>query len=124
MADREFDESEIIEIETTRPVGKHIPFRIGGKVYAFKQPKVHGLLAVVKRIQANKGRDDQAAAGVAMFDEVERWLFRCMDEDDAAELRARLEDDDDEVDVEHISQVFQTLVGKASGKRPTSPSGS
>lgn len=117
------DDAEIIEITTTRPVGKRIPFRIGGEVYRFKQPKMHGLLAAVQRIQANRGKDDQLQAGIGMFEEVERWLFRCLDDDDAERLKARLADEDDEVDVDHIAQVFQQLVGKASGRNPTSPSG-
>lgn len=107
-------DERVVEIETTRQQGKRIPFRIGGQVYRFRVPKLYGLVDTVKQVQASRAGDGMT--DVAMFDKIERWLFDCLDEDDAEELQARLRDPDDEVDVEHLIEVFQHLTKEASGR--------
>ena len=110
------DDEQVIEIETTRKPGRTIPFRIGGEVYRFTVPKLYGLVDTVKQIRANGAGSDDGMAQIAMFDKVEAWLFDSLDEEQARQLQARLRDPDDEVDVEHLIEVFQHLTKEASGR--------
>jgi len=113
------DDEQVIEIGTKRPQGKRLTFRIGGELYHFKVPKLYGLVDTVKQIRAQRGgQDSSGMSDVAVFDKIEEWLFDCLEEDEARELKTRLLDDEDEVDVEHLIEVFQRLTAETSG-RPT-----
>ena len=107
-------DERVIEIETTRQRGKQVPFRIGGVVYRFTVPKLYGLVDTVKQVQAS--RNGSGLNDVDVFDKIERWLFDCLVTDEAEDLQARLKDPDDEVDVEHLIEVFQHLTKEASGR--------
>lgn len=112
-------DEQVIEIETKQARGKQLTFRIGGELYHFRVPKLYGLVETVKQIRAQRTDGDGAALNdVAMFDKIEEWLFDCLDDAEASDLKARLLDDDDEVDVEHLIEIFQRLTAETSG-RPT-----
>lgn len=113
------DDEQVIEIETKQPRGKQLTFKIGGELYHFRVPKLYGLVDTVKQIRAQRGGQDGGGLNdVAVFDKIEEWLFDCLDDEEARELKGRLLDDDDEVDVEHLIEVFQRLTAETSG-RPT-----
>lgn len=119
MSDVDTFNEHVIEVETTRPAGKQLTFRIGGELYNFKVPKLYGLIDTVKQVQNSRGGQG-GLSDVAVFDKIERWLFDCLEQEQAEELQSRLRDPHDEVDVEHLIEVFQRLSKEASGR----PSGS
>lgn len=104
---------EVIEIKVApRPV-RTVKFLIAGTVYGFSVPKMYKLMDAVKSIQSSGGDTN-----VAMFEKVESWLFDAMDPAEAGALRGRLLDEQDELDVEHLTAVFQELI-KAASNRPS-----
>lgn len=111
-------DEQVIEVTTKREQGKRLTFRIGGELYRFTVPKLYGLVDTVKQIRAQRNGQggSDGLSDVAVFDKIENWLFECMDADDAEELQARLKDPADEVDVEHVIEVFQHLTKEASGR--------
>ena len=104
---------DVIDINVAARGSRATKFRIAGTVYTFTVPKMYRLLDTVKHIQSSGGE-----ANIAMFDKVEAWLFDAMDPAEAEELRDRLMDDDDDVDIQHLIEVFQELT-KAASSRPS-----
>lgn len=107
---------EVIDIPVVPRERRQLTFNVGGEIYAFRVPKLYGLMDAVAKIQdgANKG----GAAEAAMFGKIEAWLFDALDKDQADRIRARLRDDDDDLDVEHLVALFQELV-KVASKAPS-----
>lgn len=105
--------SDVIEIKVPPRPSRTVKFLIAGTIYEFSVPKMYRLMDAVKSIQSSGGDTN-----VAMFEKVEAWLFDAMDPEDAKNLRQRLLSDDDELDVEHLTAVFQELV-KAASDRPS-----
>lgn len=105
--------SEVIEIKVPSRPARAVKFLIAGTIYEFHVPKMYKLMDAVKSIQSAGGD-----TSVAMFEKVEAWLFDAMTAEDATDLRRRLLAEDDELDVEHLTAVFQELV-KAASARPS-----
>ena len=99
----------------------HVPFQLAGDdtIYEARRPKIAVLLRCVKAL----GDDQDELAQVAAFDDL---LDRILEPESAAALRERLEDDDDDLDLDSpgIANMFQTLVGlwygRPTGRRPAS----
>jgi len=107
---------EVIKIDVAPRAERRVTFRIGDEDYEFKVPKSYGLVNAIRSI--NRGDAAEGQAEVQMFDKVEAWLFDALEPDKADRLRARLLDDDDALDTDHILEVFQQLV-KAASDRPS-----
>lgn len=107
---------DTIKIDVKPKPTRTLTFQIGEDAYTFKVPKSYGLVAAVRAAQSGAGGDGQAE--VAMFDRIEAWLFDSMPEGQAEQLKARLEDPDDDLDTEHVLEIFQELV-KAASDRPS-----
>ena len=92
------------------------PFYLGddNTVLIGTRPK----MAVLLRLVAAMGDDADPFAQASAFD---LFLDKVLDAESVKHIRARMEDDDDELDLDHplISQLFQTLVGVWYGTRPT-----
>lgn len=104
-------------IKMNLPARKAMSINVEGTLYWFKQPKKRWLMTAAAGLSADADPEVQAAA----YRQVEELLLRCMTEEGAEHLRARLEDPDDVVDVEQVMEVFQELMGAASGLPPTLP---
>jgi hypothetical protein len=102
---------DVIDIDVPDRGRRKVNFQIAGVIYEFSIPKMYKLLDAVKDIQ--KAGGDQ---NMETFSKVESWLFEAMKPEDAKSLRSRLLDDDDSVDIEHLTAVFQELVRVASDR--------
>lgn len=108
---------EPIEIAVKPRERQTVTFNVGGEIYAFRVPKLYGLIDTVQRIQAKPG-DKSGRAEMEMFGKIEAWLFDAMDAADAERLQARLRDDDDDVDVDTMVSLFQEMT-KAASRLPS-----
>lgn len=108
------EKQKVIEIPVEPRDGKAVTFRIGGKDYDFRMPKVYGLLRTIRGLRS--GASDDPTQELALLDQVESWLFDCLAPDDASELQARLLDEHDDLDVQHLTAVFQKMVEIASDR--------
>lgn len=72
--------------------------------------------AVLLRIVGAMGDDSDPMAQAAAFDQ---FLDKVLDGDSVAHLRGRMEDDDDDLDLDHplVVQMFETLIGVWYGPR-------
>lgn len=110
-------DDDVIEIEVPeKPQAAPLRLMLAGEIYEFRVPKVYGLMSTVRGLQDNKG--PKGMAEVAMFGKIEDWLFGAMNKADEKRVRARLDDQDDQLDVAHLIEAFQHLV-KAASDRPT-----
>lgn len=107
---------EVIDIPVEPRERRRLTFNVGGEIYAFRVPKLYGLMDAVAKIQDGAGQGGTAEA--AMFGKIEAWLFDALDPEDAGRIRARLRDEDDDLDIEHLVALFQELV-KAASKAPS-----
>lgn len=87
---------------------------LGGDLYEFKVPKLYGLMNAVRDLTSTGS--DSGLEEAAVFGRIEDWLFSALPEDQAERLKARFADNDDPLDVNHLMQVFQELVKKASDR--------
>lgn len=90
---------------------KPITFDLGGDAhkYRFTPPKQAGMIMPMLTAE-----NDLEAARSAF-----EWLDRGLSEDDRARIKARLEDEDDDLDFDTIEEVVTKLVERLSGERPT-----
>lgn len=122
MADDVDDQDEIestdrvIRIDAPNNTGRRVTFEIGGERYRFAVPKLYGLVDTVKHVTEQRSSQGSGLTDIQVFAKIESWLFDCLDPTDAEDLRARLLDPKDEVDVDHLIQVFQHLTKEASGR--------
>ena len=107
-------EDQPVIISTRRQAGEKPRTKtvvIDGEEFTFARQKAYPLF---KALEGAKGEIEQ-------FDRVEAWLFGALPDEQAERLRERLEDPEDDLDVPHLVEVFQSLVqGVAS--RPTTRS--
>lgn len=88
-----------------------------GVKYAVIPPKMRTAVRMFADLQkAAEGADENPEVAFAQYDEWIAKLFR----DRAPEVIARMEDDDDELDLVHINQLTQALMARAAGADPTS----
>jgi hypothetical protein len=99
----------------------HVPFQLGDDetVYHGRRPK----MAILLKVAAALDDDSNPMAQAMAFD---RLIEKVLEPDSAAALRERLEDEDDDLDLDSpgIQSMFQTLMGLwyggPTGKRPAS----
>jgi len=98
-----------------------VPFRLGDDdtVYTARRPK----MAVLLRVAATLDDDTNPLAQAASF---EALLGKILTPDSAAAIRERLEDDDDDLDLDSpgIENLFQTMLGLWYGGPTTKRRGS
>lgn len=107
------DDNELISISAAPR--KKIPVDLVGVRYQVFPPK--GALALELGIQTKKAGDDPSAA----WDMVEKWVDRAFGKVDARKIKARLSDDNDDLDIAHLMQLMTVLMERMSGN-PTSSS--
>jgi hypothetical protein len=105
--------SDAIEIKVEPKKERTLTVRLGDDEYEFRVPKLYGLLDAIQGIQTDGGIGD-----AQVFGRVEAWVFEALPDEDAQRIRARLHDDDDPLDVEHLVEVFQQLT-KVAANRPS-----
>jgi len=88
---------------------------VEGVRYKFRKPKKRWLMMTASALSGEGGIAEQANS----YALVEDVLLRCMTDEGSSHLKARLEDPDDVVDVEHIMEILQHLMGGAAGIPPT-----
>lgn len=91
-----------------------VEVEIAGQTYTFKRPKKRSLILAFSGLNPESEDPTEQAR---MYLEVERLLMRYTGDSEA--LLARLDDDDDDIDIEHIMQAFQEIMGKVAGVPPT-----
>lgn len=87
-----------------------------GSRYLITPPKLRSAVRMFQKLQ-------QAAAGAeenpdVAFEQYDAWIGRLF-RDRAEEVIARLDDEDDELDLVHINQLTQALMERAAGADPT-----
>ena len=101
------EEREVIEVDL---VGVH---------YQVTPPKASLALKIaVQAKQADENDPEQALVPITS------WLGQAMGEEQAAAIRARLDDPDDLLDLSHVMKLMEKIIEVGSGNPPTSPSGS
>lgn len=122
----EYDEADVLQFagaDTSRDkTSDRQPFRLEGDdtVYTARRPKMAVLLRLVSLMSDDSNEFAQAAAFDSMLEKI-------LEPDSAAALRARLEDDEDDLDLDSpgIANMFQTLLGlwyqRPTGPRRSSP---
>lgn len=107
------DRGDVPEMETIKLVGED---------YEFYFPKVGALLSRLRR--AGQESKDDNEKGERYFELQMSWLERGFGEETWEEITDRLEDDDDALEQEHLTQAFSLLLKAGSGRPPTSSTGS
>lgn len=107
------DDNELISISAAPR--KKIPVDLVGVRYEVLPPK--GALALQLGIQTKKAGDDPGAAWAM----VESWVERGFGKANARKIKARLDDDGDDLDISHLMQLMTVLMERLSGN-PTSSS--
>lgn len=105
--------TDAVEIKVEPRAERTLTVRLGDDEYEFRVPKLYGLLDAIKGIQADGGLGD-----AQVFGKVEAWLFDALPAADAKRIKARLHDEDDDLDVEHLVEVFKQLT-KVAANRPS-----
>lgn len=118
------DAVEYVEITTAVTRGR-IVIDLVGERYDIRKPKMHGLIDAVRRLQpGDENTQSSMLKQVAVFGEMEEWLFSCFKPEDAKRIRQRLADDNDDLDVPQIMDAFKAVVEKVSERPILSPSAS
>ena len=91
-----------------------------GVRYAVTPPKMRSAVKMFQQLQTAAA--DAEENPTAAFEQHDAWIGRLFRER-ADEVIARMEDEDDELDMVHINQLTQALMERAAGADPTtSPS--
>ena len=91
-----------------------------GVRYAVTPPKMRSAVKMFQQLQTAAA--DAEENPTAAFEQHDAWIRRLFRER-ADEVIARMEDEDDELDMVHINQLTQALMERAAGADPTtSPS--
>lgn len=101
--------SEIVVEATPR---EEIPLTLVGVKYTIVPPKSN--FALKMAYQAKTSKDDPTQVVDSLFDWV-RKAFR----DQADAVLARLDDDGDDLDIDHLTQLMQKVLERGSGGNPT-----
>lgn len=91
-------------------------FRIDGEDFYAVKPKAGVLMGLMLDGQAAEGGDEMAQVRI-----IEAFIDTTLEPDSGDRIRARLEDPDDDFDVDTLAEVITALQG-AWGRRPTTPS--
>jgi len=100
------------KIELSSSKREPVAFEIGEDTFTFNPPKMFTFMdAVVQSRESGAGEEQ-------MFGVVMDLLYGALPKDQGERLKARLSDEGDPLDVEHVVEIFQTLT-KAVTDRPT-----
>lgn len=100
------------DITITAEPRKRIHVDLVGVGYDIVVPKAGFAMAMAQR--ARSGDDD---AALSTLNDINEWMRRAF-RDRADEVFARLDDDDDDLDIQHITQLMQKSV-EAGSDNPT-----
>ena len=108
----EYDEAQVLHLPGADPdrdtTNDRVPFRLGDNdtILVGKRPKLAVLLKLASVLTDDSNELAQAGA-------LDGFIDKVLTEDSAAHLRARLEDEDDDLDLDSpgFVMMFQTLVG-------------
>lgn len=85
--------------------------RLVGVVYDVYLPKSASALALAKSVKKDKkGRVKVDGEDAAVIDALLEWVDGAFGDDQAKEIRKRLQDPKDRLDIEHVSEFMQKLV--------------
>lgn len=121
----EYDEADVLQFagadDKRDKTSDRQPFRLAGDdtVYVGQRPKMAVLLNLAKAMADDTDQMAQAAAFDTMLEKV-------LDPESAAAMRDRLNDEDDDLDLDSpgIVNMFQTLLGLWYGRPTTRPAAS
>lgn len=88
--------------------------------YFFAPPKIAGAMMPVLDPQAD---DDDDGGRTSMTQATWAWLRRGLGEDQYGRIRARLENEDDDLDVLDVAEMVRWLMSQVSGRPTTSRRG-
>lgn len=91
-----------------------IPVTLVGKDYSVKPPK--NWLSMRLAVAAKTADDDPAMIMAAL----EGWLTAALGKAQGKRVLARLDDADDDLDLEHIMELVESVTEAQAGDRPTS----
>jgi hypothetical protein len=106
---------DVVKIEVKPRPARKLTFDLGGEIYTFSIPKVYGLIETIKEAQIGTGSGVQDAEA---FGKIEDWLFSSLSLEEAQRIKERLRDEEDDLDLEHVLEIFQALT-KAASDRPS-----
>lgn len=98
--------------------GETVPFDLGGEVFYFKLGKTYELFDLLEQIEeapsANSVLDE-----ARQFRSLKGWLFDGLSPEQRDRLEHRLRDRNDELDIDHLLEVFQHIAQRVAGRSPT-----
>lgn len=110
-----------LDITSTRTeAGALTPFKVDGELYYAKRPKGGQLMALARGMQ-----DADNMTEIEQVQILDSFLDLCLDADTAAALRDRMEDPEDNFDVDDLIPLIdalQAVWGKGPAARPRSSS--
>lgn len=104
--------SENIEIEAKPREG--LPVKLVGQSYTVRPPKASFAIRLAKQAKSLKQDDPDAAMSV-----LENWLKQAFAAEDYEAVLARMDDPDDELDIEHIAALMEAVTERQMGGNPT-----
>lgn len=92
-----------------------IQVKLVGVEYQMPQPKSGSLIKLVRQAKAAEGSKDD----VKMLDIMLEWIPAAFGREQGAHISARLDDPGDRLDITHISELMETVIGTVGGENPT-----
>ena len=91
-----------------------VPVELVGKKYMVRTPK--SWLSMKMGLAANRAEEDPGA----MMDVLEKWIAAAFGKANGKKVLARLDDTEDDLDLEHIMDLVEALSERSASNRPTS----
>jgi hypothetical protein len=95
-----------------------IPVSLVGVTYQIKPPK--SSLALKLAVRAKTAEDDPSL----MMEAIDEWVDKAFGKEEAENVRARLDDEDDVLDFPHIMALMEAVIERTTGNPTSSSSGS
>lgn len=95
-----------------------INLKLVGKEYRVFPPKTIQSLLLAQAGRGSK-KDGSDSDPMKMYDEVKKWITMAFGRKEAPKVIARMEDPNDELDLDHIMELMEKLMEQSTGN-PTS----
>lgn len=107
------------QITTSKPQHKQVTFYIDDDEFTFTCPKIAGAMSPLLDPRSNGDGDSNLTMTKAAWE----WLYTGLPADQYDHLMARLNDEDDGLDIPDVAEVVRHLMGEATGRPTGSRSG-